>query len=64
MGALGAPITNSSAILKIKIAAPPEKGKANIALIAFLSETFKVPKKNVTIISGQTAVLKTIEIKK
>lgn len=46
--------------LKIKIAAPPEKGKANEELIRFLSVHYGV--KRVEIISGHTAALKMIRL--
>ena len=48
--------------LKIRIAAPPEKGKANIELIKFLSKHFNVPKDQISIISGKTDPLKLIKI--
>ena len=49
-------------MLKIKIAAPPEKGKANKCLVNFLAETFGVRKNDVKIISGQTNPVKRIQI--
>ncbi len=49
-------------ILKIKIAATPEKGKANEELIRFLSEIFNIPQKNITILRGHTSPIKTIQI--
>lgn len=49
-------------ILKVKIAAVPEKGKANQELIEFLSETFEVQKNRIEILQGETSVLKTIKI--
>ncbi len=48
--------------LKIRIAAPPEKGKANTELIKFLSKHFDLPKNQITIISGKTEPLKLIKI--
>jgi uncharacterized protein (TIGR00251 family) len=48
--------------LKVKVAAPPEKGKANEALCAFLAEYFQVPRASVTVVSGQTAALKLIKV--
>lgn len=48
--------------LKIKIMAVPAKNKANKELIDYLSETFKVPKRSITIKSGTTSPLKTIII--
>jgi uncharacterized protein len=48
--------------LKIAVAAPPEKGKANAALIEFLAGKFGVSKSAVVIISGAGARLKLIKI--
>ena len=49
-------------MLKIKIAAPAEKGKANKAVIDFLSEKIGVKKNNIAIISGQSSPVKQIRI--
>ncbi len=46
--------------LKIKITAQPIDGKANKALIEFLSKTFKIPKTSISIIKGETSKEKTI----
>jgi len=48
--------------LKIKIAAPPEHGKANRALIEFLAKKLGVKKNALTIISGKTTHLKQLKI--
>ena len=48
--------------LKIKIAAAPEKGKANEELTRFLAKEFKLPSRNIRIIKGMSSPLKTIEI--
>ena len=40
--------------LKVKVAAPPEKGKANAELCAFLAKQLGVPKTNVSVESGHT----------
>ncbi|MFA5863871.1 MAG: DUF167 domain-containing protein [Phycisphaerae bacterium] len=48
--------------LKIAVGAPPEKGKANQALIQFLSKLLAVPKQNITIESGMTSPRKTLVI--
>ncbi len=50
--------------LKIRVAAIPEKGKANIELKRFLAEEFKVSKDSVVIISGTGDPLKLIRIEK
>ena len=47
---------------KISLQAPAVDGKANEALIDFLSKTFKLPKKNFSIILGQTNRSKVVEI--
>lgn len=49
-------------MLKIKIAAPAEKGKANSCLIDFLAKKLDIKKKNISIISGKTSHLKKIKI--
>ena len=48
--------------LKVKIAAAPEKGKANAAICAFLAKEFGVAKKNVEILRGETSALKQVLI--
>jgi uncharacterized protein (TIGR00251 family) len=49
--------------LKIKLTAAPVDGEANQALIKFLSDVFKVPKKNIMLLKGETSRHKLIEIK-
>ncbi|WP_413586221.1 DUF167 domain-containing protein [Bdellovibrio sp. HCB274] len=49
-------------LLKIKISAPPVDGEANAELIQFLSKFFKVAKRDVTLIKGDTGRSKTVEI--
>jgi uncharacterized protein (TIGR00251 family) len=49
-------------MLKIKVTAPPEKGKANQCLIKFLAEYLEVKKNVISIISGQTNPVKHIQI--
>lgn len=48
---------------KVALRAPAVDGKANEALIEFLADFFKLPKRYFSIIQGQTARCKTIEIK-
>ena len=45
---------------KIKITAQPIDGKANKAVIEFLSKTFKIPKTSIKILKGETSKEKTI----
>lgn len=56
--------TMADGTLKVKIAAPPEKGKANEALRAFLAEHYGVRQRDVTILSGETSPLKRVRILK
>jgi uncharacterized protein (TIGR00251 family) len=48
--------------LKVRIAAAPEKGKANAELCAFLARHYGVPKSAVTILSGETSPRKLVRI--
>jgi hypothetical protein len=48
--------------LKIKVAAPPERGKANAELCTFLARELGVHVSKVTVISGHTASLKLVRI--
>ncbi len=50
--------------LKIRIAATPEKGKANAELIKFLAEEFETTKDKITIISGAGDPLKLVRLEK
>ena len=46
--------------VKIKITAQPIEGKANKALIEFLSKKFKIPKTSIEIVKGETTKEKTL----
>ena len=48
--------------LKVKIAAPPEKGKANEALGAVLAGHYGVPRSAITMVSGHSAALKLVRV--
>ncbi len=45
---------------KIKIAAPPEKGKANKMLVAFLAGQLNIKKNAIEIQSGKTSCVKQV----
>jgi uncharacterized protein (TIGR00251 family) len=53
--------TRHGAIL-IRLAAPPVEGAANTELVAFLSDLFAVPKRNVVIVSGDKSRQKRVRI--
>jgi uncharacterized protein (TIGR00251 family) len=48
--------------LKLSVAAPPERGKANRAVIALLAEALDIPPSAVTIAVGETSQYKVAEI--
>jgi len=52
----------SDGTLKIRIAAPPEKGKANEELCALLAARYGVAKSAVHIVTGHTSPLKLVRI--
>ena len=52
----------SDGVLRVKVSAPPIKGKANRELIAFLSRLLGVSKGSVNIIKGDTTRNKVIAI--
>ena len=49
-------------VLVVRLAAAPVDGAANDALIAFLSDLFDCPKRDVSILAGQTSRNKRISI--
>ena len=49
--------------LKVRVTAPPVKGKANEALVKLLAETLGLRKNQVEIVSGHTARRKMVKVK-
>lgn len=49
-------------MLKVKVSAAPEKGKANQCLIKFLAKKLDVKKNAVNIIRGQTSPVKGVRV--
>ncbi len=49
--------------LAVKVAAPPDKGKANAAIAALLAKALGLPKSAFTLASGDASRLKTLEIR-
>jgi uncharacterized protein (TIGR00251 family) len=49
-------------VMKVRLNSPPVDGKANHALINLLAKTLSVPKKNISIIRGETNTSKLIHI--
>ncbi len=59
-GASKTAIQNYENELRITIAAPPEKGKANQELIAFLSKKLDIRKSEIEIAQGETSRIKLV----
>lgn len=49
-------------MLKVRVSAPPEKGKANKCLIEYLAKILLVKKNDVRVVSGLTSPVKKIEV--
>ena len=47
---------------RARIAAPPERGRANEALCKLLAEALSVPRGSVRVVAGQSARAKVVEI--
>ncbi|PVX29830.1 DUF167 domain-containing protein [Sphingomonas pokkalii] len=45
-----------------RLAAPPVEGAANAALVPLVAKTFGVPKRDVTLVAGETSRLKRLSI--
>lgn len=48
--------------LKIKVAAPPEKGRANDELLEFLARSLKLPRQAVQLTSGASSRAKVVAV--
>ena len=49
-------------MIKVRVAAAPEKGKANQCLVAFLAKQLGVKKNNIEIVSGRTNPVKQVQV--
>ncbi|MCX6762658.1 MAG: DUF167 domain-containing protein [Candidatus Moranbacteria bacterium] len=47
---------------KVKVTAPPEKGKANVSVVELLADYFGVSKSSVNIVGGKSTRMKIIDI--
>jgi uncharacterized protein YggU (UPF0235/DUF167 family) len=46
----------------VRVAAPPERGKANDAVLALLAEALDVPRSSLSIVSGEGSRDKVVEL--
>ena len=54
--------TAGKQVLKARVSAPPEDGKANAALIALIARALDVKKASIKIVSGESSRMKLIEV--
>jgi len=47
---------------KVRVAAAPESGKANRAVVDLLAATFEIPRARITIVNGKTSRDKTVVV--
>ncbi|MBA2615902.1 MAG: DUF167 domain-containing protein [Actinobacteria bacterium] len=47
---------------KVRVAAPPERGRANAELAALLAEILGVPRRDVTVVAGGASRRKVVEV--
>jgi len=50
--------------IKVRLAAPAHEGRANDALVEFLADHYRVPRRNVTITSGARSRAKRVIIER
>lgn len=49
-------------VVKASVAAPPESGRANEALLELLARTWHVPRRNLSIVAGSTSRSKAVRV--
>ena len=55
-------LDDGQAVLKVRVTAPPEDGKANAALIKLLAKAWKLPKSALSLVAGHTDRRKTLAV--
>jgi uncharacterized protein (TIGR00251 family) len=53
---------DGQAVLRMRVAAVPDRGKANAAVVALLARALGLPKSAISVVSGDTARLKTLRL--
>ena len=53
---------DGTAVLRVRVKAVPDRGKANAAVVTLLARALRVPKSAIAITAGETTRLKTLEI--
>jgi uncharacterized protein YggU (UPF0235/DUF167 family) len=55
-------LADGSAVLKVRVAAPPSGGEANDALIRLIAKALGVPRRDIVLAAGATARVKLLAI--
>lgn len=55
-------LDDGATVLKVRVSAPPEDGKANATLVKLLAKAWKMPKSAVSLAAGQTDRRKTLAV--
>jgi uncharacterized protein (TIGR00251 family) len=55
-------LANGSQVVKVRVRAAPHEGAANAALVTVMAKALGVPPSRVSLVSGQTARVKTVSI--
>jgi uncharacterized protein YggU (UPF0235/DUF167 family) len=55
-------LADGTSVLRLRVRAVPEGGRANAAVVALLAKTLKLPKSAVTLVAGESARLKTVHL--
>jgi uncharacterized protein YggU (UPF0235/DUF167 family) len=53
---------DGAAVLRLRVSAPADKGRANAAALALVARALGLPKSAVTLVTGKTARFKTVAI--
>jgi uncharacterized protein YggU (UPF0235/DUF167 family) len=55
-------LSDGTTVLRLRTRAVPENGRANAAAIALLAKYLGVPKSAITLVAGDTARIKTVQV--
>ncbi len=55
-------LADGTSVLKLRVRAVPDKGKANAAVVALLARALGIPRSAVELVAGETARLKTVRV--
>ncbi|ODT70248.1 MAG: hypothetical protein ABS75_14185 [Pelagibacterium sp. SCN 63-23] len=53
---------DGACVLRLRVSAVPDRGKANAAVIALVARALDVPKSSISLVSGETSRMKTLVV--